>query len=68
MMASPDIPVGNGFTVSFRLSERGIEAEWLPDVPQGRKARRLIHAYRKARDQWLATLAGQGVNVMVVGI
>ena len=66
MNASPDIPVGNGFTVSFRLSARGIEAEWLPEVPKGRKARRLIPAYRNARDPWLATLAGQGINVMVV--
>ena len=63
MNATPDIPVGNGFTVSFRLSERGIEAEWLPDVPKGRKARRVLPAYRKARDAFLATL---GVSSMVV--
>jgi hypothetical protein len=65
MTSTPDIPVGNGFTVSFRLSERGIEAEWLPDVPTGRKARRVLPAYREARDSFLATL---GVNSMVVEI
>ena len=63
MSATPDIPVGNGFTVSFRLSERGIEAEWFPDVPTGRKARRVLPAYRKARDAFLATL---GLNSLVV--
>ena len=66
--ASPDTPVGRGFTVSFRLSDRGIEAEWLPNVPQGRRARRLLPAYRHARDQWLAVLAGEGVNVVVVDL
>ena len=65
MMASPDIPVGRGFTVSFRLSERGIEAEWLPGVPTGRRARQVFPAYRGARDAFLATL---GVNSMVVEI
>ena len=66
MMASPDIPVGRGFTVSFRLSERGIEAEWLPNVPKGQKARQLLPAYRAARDGWIANLASEGVSVMVV--
>ena len=65
MSATPDIPVGNGFTVSFRLSKRGIEAEWLPDVPKGRRARQVQPAYRKAREAFLATL---GVNSMVVEI
>ena len=60
MSPTPDIPVGNGFTVSFRLSERGIEAEWLPDVPTGRKARRVFPAYRKARDAFLVAISGWG--------
>lgn len=68
MMASPDIPVGRGFTVSFRLSDRGIEAEWLPNVPKGQKARQLLPAYRAARDGWIADLASEGVNVMLVEI
>ena len=68
MIDSPDIPVGGGFTVSFRLSERGIEAEWLPTIPQGQKARRLFPAYRQARDCWIANLAAGGLNVMVVEI
>ena len=63
MIDNPDIPVGGGFTVSFRLSERGIEAEWLPGVPTGRRARQLFPVYRKARDAFLATL---GVNSLVV--
>ena len=65
MSSTPDIPVGNGFTVSFRLSERGIEAEWLPDVPAGRNAHRVHAAYREARDAFVATL---GVNSLVVEI
>ena len=65
MNSTPDIPVGNGFTVSFRLSDRGIEAEWLPDVPTGRKARRVLPAYRKARNAFVATL---GLNSLVIDL
>ena len=65
MMTSPDIPVGRGYSVGFRLSERGLEAEWLPNVPKGQKARQLLPAYRVARDGFLATL---GVNTLVVEI
>lgn len=44
------------FSVEFALNNGHLEARWSPHVPKGRKARNLIPSYRKARDEFLASL------------
>lgn len=51
------------FSVEFALNNGHFEARWSPHVPKGRKARNLFPSYRKARDEFIASL---DINVMVV--
>ena len=44
------------FSVEFALDNGQLEARRSPHVPKGRKARSLIPSYRKARDEFLASL------------
>jgi len=60
---SQSYPLRDGFAVEFSLDNGRLEARWKPRLPHGRKARRLLPAYRAARNSFLASL---GVNVAVV--
>lgn len=51
------------FTVEFCLNGVQLEVLWAPHVPNGRKLRSLLPAYRNARNHFLASL---GVNVLVI--
>ena len=54
-----------GYEVEFTLDGGRLDARWSPDVPKGQRARKLLPAYRLARDTFLASL---GVNMLVVEI
>jgi hypothetical protein len=45
------------YAVAFSLAADGLHCEWSPDVPKGRRARRLLPHYRAARDAFLASIA-----------
>ena len=53
---SKTYPLDRRFTVEFALNDGQLEARWSPHVPKGRKARSLTPSYRKARDEFLASL------------
>lgn len=56
-------PLDRRFAVEFALVGERLEARWTLHVPKGRKARNLLPEYRKARDEFLASLA---VPAMVI--
>lgn len=56
-------PLRHGYTVTLSLDGARLEAEWSPNLPIGRRARKLLPAYRKARNDFLATL---GLPVTVI--
>ena len=51
------------YSVEFILDGSHFECSWSPSQPKVRKARRLLPAYRTARNDFLASL---GVNALVV--
>ena len=56
-------PLDRRFAVEFALSGEAFEARWSPFAPNGRKAKTLLPAYRRARNDFLASL---DLNVMVI--
>lgn len=60
-----EFPLPRGYAVEFSLENGRLEARWSPDVPQGQRARKLMPAYRAARDEFLASLS---VPTMVIEI
>lgn len=65
-MRSEAMPVGDGFTVTFLLAGGRLDAEWQPGLP-GKKGRKLIPAYRRARDEFLRRVAHRhGFHIGVV--
>ena len=56
-------PLPAGFTVEFALDGPSLIAEWLPDLPRGKIARKLLPHYQHARNNFLASL---GVGVLVI--
>ncbi|NVE93384.1 hypothetical protein [Altererythrobacter lutimaris] len=51
------------FSVEFSLDGDRFDAFWSPHQPKGRKARSILPAYRKARNDFLGSL---DLGVMVV--
>lgn len=45
------MPVGDGFTVSFRFANQQLEADWSPRMPVSPSGRKYLPAYRLARDE-----------------
>jgi hypothetical protein len=52
-MRSEAMPLGDGLTVRFAIINGQMEAAFSPTPPRGRKARRILPAYRRARDEFL---------------
>ena len=52
-----------GYEIELSLDNGRLECRWSPDVPKGQRARKLLPAYRIARDQFIRSL---GVNTLVV--
>lgn len=66
-IASEPMDVGAGYSVEFTFDEAALHCEWSPTMPSPTEGKRLIPAYRQARDRFLATVATQiGVNVGVL--
>jgi len=55
-----------GYAVEFTFTAGALHCEWSPDVPKGRRARKLLPHYRAARDAFLASVSPG--NFMVVEI
>ena len=54
-----------GYEIELSLDGGRLECRWSPDVPRGQRARKLLPAYRDARDKFIRSL---GVNTLVVEI
>lgn len=58
---SYDLP--GGFAVDFVLDRGRLEAQWSPDIPKGKRAKKLLPAYRTARNDFIRST---GVRTLVV--
>jgi len=68
-MASEAMPLGDGFTATFTLAAGRIDVAFNRDLPKGRKARRYLPAYRRARDEFLRRVSHRtGLTVGVVEV
>ena len=56
-----DLP--DGFTVTFRIRQLALEAEWSPRLPAPNEFLALLESYRGAREQFLKRL---GPDVVVI--
>ncbi len=57
----------HGYSVTFKLNGMMLEAQWAPELPSGKTAKKLLPSYRVARDKYLAELAaGRGYAVLEV--
>ena len=56
-------PLPRGLTVEFVLEDGALSAQWLPRIPSGTLARKLLPHYREARNDFLASL---GVPTLVI--
>ena len=66
-MKSRPYQLPGGYSVTFESTALGIDCEWVPRIPHGRKARRLLPYYRAARNEWLIGRASAlGVNAVVI--
>lgn len=56
----------HGYPVQFALDDSRLDARWSPRCPKPEKvSRKLLHAYRDARNDFIASL---GVTALVVEI
>lgn len=68
-MKSRPYPLPGGFTVTFENTALGINCEWAPRMPRGRKAKRLLAYYQAARNEWIIGRASAlGVNALVIDL
>lgn len=51
------------YEIELSLDGGRLECRWSPDVPRGQRARKLLPAYREARDQFIGSL---GINTLVI--
>jgi hypothetical protein len=58
-------PIGRGYSVEFVLDGLSLTAEWLPKLPHYKIGRKLLPAYREARNDFLGSL---GVSMLVVDL
>jgi hypothetical protein len=59
--------LGHGYTITLQHTGLMLECQWAPDVPRGKTAKKLLPAYRQARDKFLSELAnGQGFAVIEI--
>lgn len=63
---SREYPLRAGYSVQFVLDNGRLDAKWSPRCPKpGKVSRKLLHAYRDARNDFIASL---GINAQVVEI
>lgn len=68
-LRSERMPLGDGLTVAFNFADGQLAADWQPRMPYGRKGRKYLPAYRRARDEFVRRVAHRtGLNVMVVDL
>lgn len=57
LFRSEPADVGLGFIVTFTLDGSSMSCEWDPAAPWGKKQRKVLPAYRAARDAFLNDVA-----------
>jgi hypothetical protein len=57
--------LGRGYSVEFALDGLSLTAEWSPKLPHHKIGRKLLPAYRAARNEFLGSL---GVPMLVVDL
>jgi hypothetical protein len=68
-MASEAMPLGDGFTVTFTMKNGQLDADWQPRIPYGRKGRKHLPAYKRARNEFIRRVAHRtGLNMLVVDL
>ena len=68
-LRSEAMPLGDGLFVTFSMAGGQIDAAFAPPLPRGRKARRYLAPYRRARDAFLRRVALRtGLTVAVVEV
>lgn len=71
MSALPDLayrrtfPLGRGYSVEFVFDQLSLTANWRPKLPHHKIGRKLLPAYRTARNEFLASL---GTPMLVVDL
>jgi hypothetical protein len=60
--------LGRGYSVEFHFDGLALAVEWLPKVPPPKIGRKLLPAYREARNQFLARLAPAYGPIAVVDL
>ena len=56
-----DLP--GGYSVEFALSGGRLDCIWSPEMPTGKRAKKLRAHYRRARDSFIASL---GIPTLVI--
>lgn len=54
---SGPVPLGEGYSIEFHFHGLRMDVEWLPRLPKPKQGRRLLPAYRKARNAFLLKIA-----------
>ena len=68
-MKSRPYKLTDGYSVTFERTTLGVNCEWSPRMPRGRKAKRVMPYYIAARNEWLAAQASSmGGSALVIGL
>ena len=57
--------LGRGYSVEFSLDGPSLNVDWRPRLPHRKIGRKLLPAYRRARNDFLASL---GIPMLVVDL
>lgn len=68
MLPRQSYPLGRGYSVEFSFDGQRIEVVWSPRLPSPSLGRKLLPAYREARDQFLAGLQPIHGDIVVVDL
>lgn len=63
------VDLGRGYSIRFLFTGAELHCEWQPGMPKGRAGKRLLPAYRAARDRFVRDLADHHrISVMIVEV
>jgi hypothetical protein len=61
------LELGHGYAVEFRWQRDRFDAVWSPEMPAGKRARKIMPAYQRARHHFLSKVASElGINIAVM--
>lgn len=68
MLPREKFALGRGYSVEFRFDGQRLDVEWLPTIPPAKIGRKLLPAYRAARNEFLAKLTPAYGTIMAVDL